>query len=106
MTTKRLGQGDYAEYRLEDGVLYISGEEINLSKNQEDSQVILDIKSDGAFVASIEIPPKKYFEAGTKLSENGTEEIIWEAVELDIEAVTLHLWPIVKKEKEHLKEAE
>lgn len=94
MTIRKLGKGEYAGYSLKDGILSVGGEEINLAEKQEDSQVILDIRKDDAFVATVEIPPRRYRQVETV------------AEELDEEAVTLILWPIAKEElKTNMEEA-
>lgn len=108
MTIRKMGTGGYADYQLADGVLTIADKSIDLRQEQQDSQVIIDIKDGEAFVANIEIPPKKYREVeikGRGISEEGmsTEYV---AEELDIEAVTLILWPVVDEENNTIKEGE
>ena len=110
MTIRKLGKGEYAGYSLKDGILSVGGEEINLAEKQEDSQVILDIRKDDAFVATVEIPPKRYRQVEAVSEGNGENSldrtIIHEAEELDEEAVTLILWPIVKDEMKTIMEEE
>ena len=110
MTIRKLGKGEYAGYSLKDGILSVGGEEINLAEKQEDSQVILDIRKDDVFVATVEIPPRRYRQVETvaeDIGEHGLERMIMqEAEELDEEAVTLILWPIAKEElKTNMEEA-
>ena len=98
MTEKRLGGGDYAPYEVEGTVLTIEGEAYDLADMQQDSQVIKDIRRGEAFAATIEIPPKKYKQVEGALAESGETEILLEAEQLDMEAVVITLWPIVKEE--------
>lgn len=97
MTEKRLGSGDYAAYEVDGTVLTIDGEAYDLADLQQDSQVIKDIRRGEAFAATIEIPPKKYKQV-EGLAESGETEILLEAEPLDMEAVVITLWPIVKEE--------
>lgn len=101
MTERKLGSGDYVEYEVDGTVLKVLGEEHDIAALQRDSQVIKDIRIGDAFAATIEIPPKKYkqVEGAMPLAESGENEILLEAEPLDMEAVVITLWPVVKNEE-------
>ena len=101
MTERKLGSGDYVEYEVDGTVLKVLGEEHDIAALQRDSQVIKDIRIGDAFAATIEIPPKKYkqVEGAMHLAESGENEILLEAEPLDMEAVVITLWPVVKNEE-------
>lgn len=106
MTEKRLGSGDYVDYEVSGTVLTVLGEEYDLAALQQDSQVIKDIRIGDAFAATIEIPPKKYkqIETPITLSDSGEHEVMLEAEDLDMEAVVITLWPVIKKEETIIEE--
>ena len=106
MIEKKLGSGDYVDYEVSGTVLTVLGEEYDLAALQQDSQVIKDIRIGDAFAATIEIPPKKYkqVEGVMPLAESGENEILLEAEPLDMEAVVITLWPVVKSEETIIEE--
>lgn len=98
MTIRKLGTGAYVDYSLAGTVLTIDGEAYDLAALQQDSQVIKDVRRGVAFAASIEIPPKKYKQVDT-VGDGAEHEVLLEAEALDVEAVTLNLWPLPVEEK-------
>jgi hypothetical protein len=93
-----------SDVSLEGSVLIIAKVAVDLAAEEADSQVVITISRHdgvavrgsavgGEYVADIVIPPRRYKTVeGTGTDGNPTTSS--EAIPLDLDAVTLRLWPI------------
>lgn len=93
MTIRRIGrlrEGQrYASVSQEDSVIRVDGMTYDPALMQEESEVVYDVRKNGCFVATLTIPGRRY-----RQTADENEEIRFEGEPLDIETVTVSLWPI------------
>ncbi|MDR1127702.1 MAG: hypothetical protein LBL20_00175 [Treponema sp.] len=107
------GREAFSDYSLEEAILTVGGVEIDLSAEQGDQEVIITFaRCNGKvhrgmmpcceYVADVILPPRKYDlvevenedggnEKGGEGSATRTESV---SVPLDLDSVTLRLWPV------------
>jgi len=113
MQVIRLGTGKTVEYSIGGTKLKLSGDfEIDLSERQRDIETIIDVFIDDEgklteeggtrYAANVVIPAMSYKIVEREEEINGEPVTVLEKVpeELDIDRVTLQLWPIPEENKE------
>jgi hypothetical protein len=102
----------FSDYSLDGNSITIGGITIDLAAEEQDQEVIITFGScrgrihrglmpSCVYIAEIIIPPRKY-ETLEKSGEDEKAETI--PVPLDIDAVTLRLWPVVDEANSEIKE--
>jgi hypothetical protein len=103
----------YSDYSLDGGILTIGGIEVDLAAEEGDQEVVISfgacngmvhqgLKPCCTYVADVVIPPRKWEtttrvpeESGGEMEEEPGEATETVAAPLDLDAVTLRLWPVV-----------
>ena len=92
-----------ADFSVSGAIVTIAGVTVDCAARQLDTGVTIEIRSsagsaheggDGAYLAQIEIPVRRYTELETT-DQDGKAVISRDAVALDPNAVVITLWPIV-----------
>lgn len=85
-----------ADFSVNGSVVIVAGVTVDCADRQQDSAVLVEVRAnqtgageggDGAYLAHIEIPARRYVEIGEG------EDVTQEAVPLDSNAVAITLWP-------------
>jgi hypothetical protein len=119
----------FSDYALDGAILTIAGIPVNLEEEQGDQEVIITFAACNRkvhrgmmpccqYVADVIIPPRKYETVevegpgsgttGSKGNKDEGEETHTESVPipLDLESVTLKLWPVVEQSESEQQEGE
>ena len=92
-----------ADFSVNGSFVTVAGVTIDCAARQLDSSVTVEIRSsasgiheagDGAYLAQIEIPARRYTEV-EEIGEDEKPTILREAVALDPNAVSITLWPAI-----------
>jgi hypothetical protein len=106
----------FSNFSLEGSILTIADIAVDLEAEQDDQEVVITFSSCagtvhrgmmpcGEYIADVIIPPRKYemVEVEDEELETHTENV---PAPLDLDSVTLQLWPIVDARREEIKEEE
>lgn len=100
ITLKQPGQ-PVADFSVRGAVIDVAGVVVDTAARQEDIAVMIEIRNnggtpaeggDGAYMAQIEIPARRYVEHEIK-EEDGSTTASRDAIPLDPNAVEVTLWP-------------
>jgi hypothetical protein len=101
ITLKQPGQ-PVADFAFSGAIVTVAGVVIDCAVRQDDSMVNISIcgtganateGGDGAYLAQIDIPPKRYISVSGPEDAQGNPTSIQEVVPLDPNAVQVTLWP-------------